>query len=157
MGVCAISDICSPELTGTAREYYVLIPAHIPNAKIYAPTEGNPVCMRGLISKRGAEEFVAALPRVRPIEPSQTRQEQHRTYCDVLKSADNLQLAQLLKALYIRKQKLIASNKLGSLTEKDYTEKAEMILFGELAAALGIEIGEVEAYITDAIGHAAII
>ena len=60
-----------------------------------------------------------------------------------------MQLASLTKSLYFEQIKRAKQGKKTSLNDSTLLKKAELLLFGELATALEIELDQVQAYISE--------
>ena len=146
MGVCSVEDICLMDVPGAARECYLLIPRYVPNSKIYAPVENNPVEMRRLLSKTQVETLLESLPEIQAFPIQKERAGQYDLYRCAINSADSVELAKLIKTLHERKQDILRTKKMIPIAEKELFDKAEMILYGEIASVLGIPFSGVEEY-----------
>lgn len=152
MGVCTIEDICKMDVSNVIQEYYLLVPHYVPNSKIYAPVENNKVEMRQLLSKRQAHQLIESLPTIKPFSAKQEKQEFYDLCRSTIRSGDSAELAKLLKTLHSRKRTGELEKKSISLAEKDFFDKAEMILHGELASVIDIPIEDVAGYIENQVG-----
>lgn len=146
MGVCTVEDITVPDMPG-ARESYVLRPHYVANAKVYAPVEGNPVVMRTLMDEQQVHALIDSMPEMSALSADKERQELYQLYRGIVKSADNFLLAKLLKTLHQKKALVAQQRKIVPSAEKEIFDTAERVLFGEIAACLGIELEEVDGYI----------
>ena len=68
---------------------------------------------------------------------------------EILKSGDSLQLASLTKSLYFEQIKRPSRARVQPQRLHPAEKKAELLLFGELATALDIEMDQVQAYISE--------
>ena len=68
---------------------------------------------------------------------------------EILKSGDSLQLASLTKSLYEEQTRRAKRGKKSSLNDSALLKKAELLLFGELATALEIELDQVQDFIAE--------
>ena len=68
---------------------------------------------------------------------------------EILKSGDSLQLASLTKSLYEEQSRRAKRGKKSSLNDSTLLKKAELLLFGELATALEIELDQVQDFIAE--------
>jgi CarD family transcriptional regulator len=148
-GVCRIEDVAALDAQGTGHEqlFYVLTPLY-QNCTIYAPVHNTKIFMRPIITKEEAERLIEEMPSIRA-EAYHTRSVSQlaELYKESLKTHECSDLIELCVSLYTKKQDAEQQNrKFGALDEK-YMKRAEELLFGELAAALGIEKDRVPAYI----------
>lgn len=149
-GVCRIDAVSSPDNIRGAdptKLYYTLVPLYQPGV-IYAPVDTT-VFMRPVLSRKAAEELIERIPSIQE-DDYQSRDQRllsdhYRASLDSHKCED---LVGLIKSLYLKsKTALQGGKKLGQVAER-YMKRAEDLLYGEFAAALGISRDEVVPYIT---------
>jgi len=144
-GVCRIQEIrCNP---ADRRKYYVLKPLY-QSCTISAPVDSGKIFIRPILTREEANALIDRLPTVSG-EPCHNRSIQQLTehYKAALESHDCMDLAELLKSIYMKKQNAVQQNrKLGSVDER-FMKRAEELFFGELSAALEIPPEEVHGYI----------
>lgn len=147
-GVCRVEGI-GPSTISCAdrdREYYTLSPLYH-TGQIITPVDTR-VLMRAIMSTQEAEAFIAALPQLEEDTLSALSQRATREhYQAVVTSYDCCRLASFLKALCRKRTAAVHSGRKVSQLDERYGKRAEEQLYGELAAALGIEKGAVCAYI----------
>ena len=145
-GVCKITDICTSPFGGNdGRMYYVLAPNDFDNGTlIYAPTEGGNVLLRAVITQEEAENLLASIPTLAPLNVTN---EKHRReeYRNTLKGGTPFALAVLIKTIYLRRAALVNTKKRLSETDTEFDKMARRALLGELSASLGITGAEAEA------------
>ena len=149
-GVCRVEEIDedAPRNAEEARQYYRLRPLY-QNCSIRVPVANGKIFSRPIVSRGEAESLIRRMPELEA-EPYYNRnlnqlREHYRQHLEGGRCED---LVRLTKSLYRKKQEAEASRrKFGSVDER-FMKEAEDLLFGELAAALGIERGAVERYIT---------
>ncbi len=148
-GVCVIDKIDKLSISGMKNDklYYYLTP-YYRGGTIYAPID-TPVHMRYLISKDEALELIDRIPEI-PAEVFKTANirllSEH--YQSIIKSYKCEDLVRVIKAIHLKREIALENGKrLGSVDER-FMNKAEDMLWGELAIALGIEKSEVDAFIT---------
>lgn len=100
------------------------------------------------MSRDDALTLIDSLPGVDPIKFVNFNDQKQRSN-EILKSGDSLQLASLTKSLYFEQIKRAKQGKKSSLNDSTLLKKAELLLFGELATALDIEMDQVQAYISE--------
>lgn len=147
-GVCRVAGIgpSSISCADRDREYYTLTPLYR-TGQVMTPVDTR-VLMRPIMTAQEAEDFVAALPQL--VEESLTNLSQRAArehYQAVVTSYDCCRLAAFLKTLWRKRGEALRSGKKVSQLDERYGKRAEEHLYGELAAALGIEKGAVCAYI----------
>ena len=148
-GVCKVEGFAKPNLPGVDRnkEYYVLTPLY-QEGTIYSPTDNTKVFMRPVISKNKAEELINMIPSIQA-QSFHTSSSQQLTehYQGFFNSHDCSDLIELIMSIYAKKQYLLNhKHKFGQIDER-FMRKAEELLHGELAVALGISLKEVPGYI----------
>ncbi len=153
-GVCMVEDICSKRLSGEKEErlFYTLKPLY-QKCAISTPVESK-VFSRRVISAQEAKALIDSLPSLEA-EPYHNRNlnQLREYYRQRIESFDCRELA--LLGISIHRKKLeaeAAKRKLGAVDER-FMKEAEDLLFGELAAALGIQRSEVGRYIREAIAE----
>lgn len=149
-GVCRVEAIGRPAGIASAdkeRLYYTLIPVY-GAGRIYIPVDGK-VFMRPVISGEEAERLIERIPDIRE-ETCENRDPKFLAswYKTFIGSHECEDLILLIKSIYARNQHMIRSGKKAGATDLQYKKKAEELLHGELAVALGISPEEVPGYIT---------
>ncbi|WP_438434967.1 CarD family transcriptional regulator [Gorillibacterium sp. sgz500922] len=148
-GVCRVADI-RPVAIGSEedqRMYYILDPLY-QDCQISTPVENSKIFMRPILTREEAEQLIEKIPtmQVEIIDGKETRQLTN-TYEQAINTHDCEDLVKLTMALQAKKEAFQEQNKkLGSLDES-FIRRAEELLNGELAVALGIPKEEVPAYI----------
>ncbi|MBQ4062184.1 MAG: CarD family transcriptional regulator [Christensenellaceae bacterium] len=134
-GVCKVNDISyGPD----GVLYYALTPMY-DDCMIYAPVEGK-VFMRSVMTKEDAISLIDSIPKL-DAEPYYNNRIQELTlhYRSIIEEHDSISLAKLLKSIYEKKIAANKSNKkLGQVDER-FMRQVQELLYGELAAVLGIE------------------
>lgn len=149
VGACQVTGIRKMKIPGMEQEhlYYSLQPFE-DSCSISTPADTGKVFMRPLISKDEAEKLISAIPDIDAQayhNPVLRQLSEH--YEAVLNTHDCRKLVQMTMSIYLKKQEAIRSKrKLGAVDER-FMKKAEDLLYGELAVALGIEKKQVPDYI----------
>ena len=149
VGACQVTEIRKMKIPGMDREhlYYTLLPFE-DSCSISTPADSGKIFMRPLISKEEAEELIAAIPKIDVqayYNPVLRQLSEH--YEAVLATHDCRQLVGLTKSIYYKRQEAAeCKKKLGAVDER-FMKKAEDLLYGELAVALGIRKKQVPDYI----------
>ena len=146
-GVCRVEQIGSPPFDPkTKREYYTLSSRNS-RETIYVPVDTQ-VFMRPILSREEAEELIDRLPEIQQAHVDnrdyRALAQQYRGFLETHRCED---LVQLIKMVYTKNQQKNQSGKKPSKVDQDYQKRAEALLHGELAAALGIPVDSVLDYI----------
>ena len=152
-GACQVTDVSEQKIPGMDQEvlYYTLRPLD-ESCTISTPARGK-VFMRPLITKAEAEALIQSIPKidVAAYHNSVLRQLSDH-YEAALNTHDCFSLIKMTMSIHAkREQAELQKRKLGAVDEK-FMKRAEELLFGELAIALGIEKEEVPTYIQSRIG-----
>ncbi len=109
---------------------------------------------RPVITRAQAERLIAAIPWIEEEDhfTSHSLRMSTEHYQTVLRSHDCRELVQLIKAVYAKSRR---GGRRVSQIDQRYRKRAEELLHGELAVALGIPIDEVQPYISRSISEAA--
>lgn len=151
-GVCKVEAIGMPDIPalGKKRLYYTLLPQY-QDGKIFTPVDTK-IFMRHVITKEKAEKLIADIPSVKAeiYENNNMRflSEHYQAFFDSHECSD---LLKLVRDVYLKESEAKEQGKkLGQVDEK-YMRRAEELLHGELAVALGIPKEEVKDYITKSV------
>ena len=154
-GVCRVEDITSIDHDEIDNEnlYYVLMPLYN-TCTIYAPTDSTKVFMRPIVTKKEAEKLIDMIPSMKAeIYHNSAMNQLTEHYKASFESHECEDLIELCMSIYAKKQDAEEQNKkLGAIDEK-FMKRAEELLFGELATALGIDKEQVPDYIENRIGE----
>ena len=148
-GVCRVDEIAPfKELTDSDsdRMYYKLSPIY-GKGSIFIPVDTK-LFMRPVISKEEAENLIIKIPNIKSDTFDTTNLKQLTEYYQSsFVSHECEDLLQLIKTVYVKTQKQIMSGKKPGQTDQRYMKRAEELLHGELAIALGIPYEKVTEYI----------
>lgn len=153
-GVCRVEEIGPITLSGkqTEKIYYTLSPL-FREGTVYTPVDTS-VFMRPIISKAEAEDLIRQMPSIQAeIYENRNLRFLNEHYQSYLQSHDCTDLAQLIKAVYAKKQYVAKNGKKIGQTDARYMKRAEDMLYSELAVALGIERDQVLTYIEQTVGN----
>ncbi|MCI8609610.1 MAG: hypothetical protein HFE73_08200 [Firmicutes bacterium] len=149
VGACQVLDIAMQRVPGADEErlYYTLQPFS-DSCMISTPADTDKVFMRPVISREDAEALIAYIPKI-PVEAyhSSALRALSDHYEEVLNTHDCYKLIEMTMSIYAKKKEAQKQKrKLGAVDEK-FMKRAEELLFGELAVALGIQKKQVAGYI----------
>jgi len=149
-GVCTVADIGSLPMDGAGgRVYYHLTPL-VGSGTYFTPVDSS-AYMRPVMSRTEAEALIAAIPGIEPAVCNDTRfNHVDAFYRELFKLHSCEALVSVIKGLHTR----MADKKTKSSRAEATMKRAKDILHGELSVALGIDICEVEDYISRSIDAA---
>lgn len=152
-GICKVEEIGVPKLPHVSSEklYYTLAPVYSTET-IYTPVDTD-TFMRPIISRRDAELLIEQIPYIREniyINRNQRFLAEH--YKASLDTHNCEDLVELIKSVYLKNLDMTAKGKKLGQIDQRFMERAEWLLHGELAVALGIPIDEVPKYIEKSSG-----
>jgi len=147
-GICTVLEIAPSKLRGSDPErlFYSLKPMY-QDGVIFTPVDGK-VFMRPVITKKEADALIKSIPTIHA-EAYQERNLSMLTshYEAILKKHDCRMLMELTMSLHEKRRMALSQNRKFGLIDERFMKRAEELLFGELAVALGIERDEVPEYI----------
>ncbi len=148
-GVCRVTDIVARKFSRTEPEklYYVLTPLY-QSGTITTPVENGKVFTRPVISRDEAISLIDGIPYIEAAAyHNQNLQQLENHYKSELESHDCLDLLRLTMSTYQKKKEREAAKLKFGAVDRRYMERAEDLLFGELAVALDIERDNVPSFI----------
>lgn len=148
-GVCRVEDVVAKRYTRTEPEklYYVLKPLYS-SGTITTPVDSGKVFTRPVITRDEAIELIDAIPSIHAeAYHNANLQQLENHYRTELESHDCRDLLRLTMSTYRKKvEREQAKLKFGAV-DRRYMERAENLLFGELAVALDIDRENVQGFI----------
>ncbi len=147
-GVCRVEGVGTPEWApaGEGKLYYRLAPA-FDTGVILIPVD-SPVFMRPILTRSQAQELIDRIPQICAEQSvrceARELAEHYRAFFQSHRCED---LVQLIKTIYQKGQALARQGKKPGKTDLQFRKRAEQLLHGELAVALGIPLDQVPAYI----------
>ena len=140
MGVCRVEAVEAPAgLPGAGEKklYYKLDPVY-ETGTVYIPVDAK-VFMRPILTHAQAEALIGRIPEIEE-NPCGGKDQQMLAehYRSLMRTHDCDDLVQLIKTIYGKNRERTAQGKKPARTEAEYMKRAEELLHGELAAALGI-------------------
>ena len=152
-GVCQITGIAERTArSGGCRKYYTIKPLY-QTCMIYAPVDSDKLFMRPVISRDEAERLIDTIPGVQTEAcESHVLKELVEHYESAMRSHDCGDLITLTMSIYAKKRVAQASGRRMGAVDTTFMKRAEELLYGELAVALGIPREDVPAYIAKRVG-----
>ena len=149
-GVCRVEEIGVPKISGInkQRQYYTLAPLYR-DGKVFAPVDTN-VFMRPVISRDEALSLIHDIPNMETsVYENSNLRFLNEYYQQRLQNYTCAGLLQLIRNTHAKREVMISRGKKLGLVDERYMKRAEDMLHGEFAVALGIERGAVRQYIAD--------
>ncbi len=141
-GVCRVDGLEARPFGGENVNSYRLSPLYS-SCVIYTPVENPTIFMRPVLEKRDAEELIAKINELETdIFYSSVPRELIEKYDAIIKQHDAKTLAVLVHSIRVKRDILLKQRKKLSAIDERYLKKASDLLFGELAAVLGISRDE---------------
>ena len=148
-GVCTVEKIAPLDMSGASADklYYHLSPL-IGTGTYFAPVDSN-AFMRPVISREEAEALIDSMESIEPAICTDTRfNHVDAFYKELFKQHTCEALVAIVKGLKGR----MSDKKTKSSRAESTMKRAKDILHGELSIALGIDVAEVENYISARLG-----
>lgn len=151
-GICTVQDITTLNLTGVDknRKYYLLKPVYASGSTVYTPVDMADTLLRPALSREEADRLIKAMPDIPPITITNEKTLEN-TYKEYMRSNNCTSWVQLIKTIYLRREKRILKGHKITALDSRYFNLAETTLYGELAIALDKPRDEVKAYIASCI------
>lgn len=147
-GICKIDDILTMNMSGTNKEYYLLIPINEQTAKVYIPVDMASQRIRLTMSKDETLQFIEEIKDINEAY-IENEKEREKIYKEALNSRDPKRLVGIIKTLYLRRQERIEAGKKNTAVDERYFKLAENHLHNELSFALGVEKKDIHQIILD--------
>lgn len=150
-GVCRVADIVSKKMgrTEPERMYYILEPLY-QTGTITTPVDNNKVYTRPVITKAEAIDLIDQIPTIQAeAYHNQNLQQLENHYKTAMEGHDCLSLLQLTMSTYRKKEEREKKKLKFGAVDRRYMERAENLLYGELAVALGIGKDNVKEFIAE--------
>lgn len=150
-GVCTVEKIAPLDMSGASADklYYHLSPL-VGTGTYFTPVDSN-AFMRPVISREEAEALIASIDSIEPAICTDTRfNHVDAFYKELFKQHTCEALVAIVKGLKGR----MSEKKTKSSRAESTMKRAKDILHGELSIALGIDVSEVEAYISTKLENA---
>lgn len=155
-GVCRVEGVGVPDIPyiDGERLYYTLRPLYR-DGVVYTPVDTD-IFMRPVISREEAHELIDKAPHIapRPCEEKNLRLLSEH-YEGIIRTHDCTGLVGLIRAVRSKGAAAEKSKKKLGQVDSRYMNRAQELLHGELAVALGIPRDDVEDYVSERIARAA--
>lgn len=154
MGVCKIAKIGPLEFGDDKDEtlYYFLEPLY-KSGTFYAPVDNKKISLRKIISKKAAKDLISEIGKIKgEIITTPSIQQLSQQYQDIIDLHDCKALLSLKKSILAKEKDAIKNKKKLGQIDRKFMKKADELLYGELAAALNMDIEKVEVMVSEKLG-----
>jgi CarD family transcriptional regulator len=149
MGVYKIIDIRKEkDINDEETEYYIMQPVYGNNLTIKTPVDNTKIFMREILDKDDAMSLLESLPEQETIWIEDDRR-RNETFKTALKEGDSEKWAQLIKTIYLEKERKACIGKKLMKADEEIMKAAEKNLYEEFATALEIPIENVVSVIME--------
>ena len=148
-GVCRVTEIVTrkPSRTEQERQYYILDPLYQAGT-ITTPVDNTKVFTRPVISREEAIDLIDQIPTIHAeAYHNQNLQQLENHYKTAMEDHDCMSLLRLTMSTYRKKQERERAKLKFGAVDRRYMERAENLLYGELAVALDIAKDNVRDFI----------
>ena len=148
-GVCRVAEIVKRKAgrLEPERQYYVLEPLY-QKGTITTPVDNDKVFTRPVITKDEAMALIDQIPNMEAkAYHNQNLQQLENYYRAQMGGHDCLSLLRVTMSAYRKKVEREQRKQKFGAVDRRYMERAEDLLYGELAVALGIERDSVQSFI----------
>ncbi len=155
MGVCRVEAIEERTVSkdGGTVLFYLLQPIY-QSCAVSTPVDNGKIPKRPVIDREEAERLIDTIPNVHAeAYHNKVMRQLSEHYENIIKSYDCAKLIEMLLSVYDKRKLCVQQKKKFGAMDERYMKRAEEMLFGELAVALGIERSEVSGYIARRIGR----
>jgi CarD family transcriptional regulator len=137
-GVCIVDEISDNIFDNEKTLLYIMHPIN-GKSKIMTPVDNKKVRMRAIMPCKEAELHFNALSTDNRLWISE-KKKRDQLYTQILRDGEPELLVKMINALIFEDKEKISVGKRISATDRRYLDKAEKLLYPELALALNIEI-----------------
>lgn len=150
-GICRVDSISE---NADSQIFYTLKPLY-QSCSITIPAESDKVFTRPIISADEAHRLIDIMPSLHA-EPYYNRNlnQLREHYRSCIDSHSCEELIRLTKSLHLKRTEMESTKRKFGAVDERFMREAEDLLFGEFAAALGIERENVRNYIADRLAMA---
>ncbi len=146
--VCFIKEIRKRFIGG--KDYYVLSPSSDSSLTIHLPIDEH-IRLKPIMTKQEAMNFIKSIPSILPIACNDKTLESE--YKALLRTEEKKDLVRIIKTTYFRNQERLKAGRRVGEKDETYFNKAEKLLYNELAVSLGMNFEETKEFVIHTIRH----
>lgn len=145
--VCLLKEIKSKYRND--EDYYILEPVANKGIAMAVPVSDKYGFLRKIITKKAAKELIEKIPNIEAIDFDDDRMIENE-YRTLMNSACQQEdLIRIIKTTYLRNDKRKKMGKKIKYMDNNFFQKAEHLLYNELAVALGMDYEAVKKYVLE--------
>lgn len=140
-GICRVETIGGLHMSAADEDrlYYTLKPLYeAQQCAVYTPVDNLKAPMRAASTREEAVKLIDRIPDTPAMWVPDERQREGM-YKEIMMKNECIGWLQIIKTIYLKKQKRLAEGKKNTSKDDFYFKMAEDLLYGELAAALELE------------------
>ncbi|WP_349669632.1 CarD family transcriptional regulator [Lacrimispora sp.] len=140
-GICEVKEIGNLRMyeADQERTYYTLKPLYEEHqSAVYTPVDNRKTAIRAAATREEAMDLIDQIPSIEAIWVLDER-ERECIFKAIMLKCECAGWMQIVKTLYLKKRKRLAEGKKNTAKDDFYFNKAEDLLYGELAAALEVD------------------
>ncbi len=138
-GTCRVEEIVEREFLGEIRTCYRLCPIY-QSCTIFTPADSETVFMRNILSREEAQAVIDSIETIEPeFAKTTSPRELTERYDKMIKTHDCNEYMKFVVSFHKKKKLLSEQKKKVSAIDERFLKKVEDLLYGELAAALGLD------------------
>jgi CarD family transcriptional regulator len=145
-GICSVKAVGSLNMSAADEDrlYYTLKPLYeTQQSSVYTPVDNKKAPMRAATTREEALKLIDRIPMIETVWVYDERQREGM-YKEIMLKNECSGWAQIIKTLYLKKQKRLAEGKKFTAKDDFYYKLAEELLYGELAAVLEMSLAGVK-------------
>ncbi|WP_243109924.1 CarD family transcriptional regulator [Clostridium sp. E02] len=149
-GICKVKSIGNLQMYAADEErlYYTLKPLYEEHqSAVYTPVDNRKTPIRPASTREEAIKLIDQIPEIETIWVLDDRQREGK-FKELMLKNDCTGWMQIVKTLYLKKQKRLAEGKKNTAKDDLYYSMAEDLLYGELAVALDVDKTKIKNMIT---------
>lgn len=146
-GVCEVLELTTPDFEKDKSKLYYALKPRYQDGVIFTPVDTK-VFIRPVITKKEADALIDKIPTMEAeAYHNKALRELEEHYNVYLKSHDCGDLIELVMSIYTKRKDLVSQHRKFGAVDERFMKRAEDLLYGEFAVALGIDKNEVGSYI----------
>lgn len=148
IGVCEVKEITKQKFVGLGEKLYYSLSPLYQKGDIFSPVDAT-VFMRPIVTPAEVDALIDAIPDV-TAEAYHERgtQKLAEHYREAFQAHNCADLIELIMSIYAKRQSMEQQNRKFGQIDASYMKRAEDLLYGEFAVALGVPPEEIPDYIS---------
>lgn len=155
-GICKVLGVSSRKIGQECIECYTLEPVDNTRCNIIIPVTNKAAAekIQHILSVEEVYSLIRAMPGADIIWIENTAARRKR-YAEILENGDRMELIRLIKTLYLRRKELLQNGKKLHMTDENYMQDAERVLYDEFSHVLKMERDNVLPFVMEQLRNAA--